>query len=158
MAEINFCTIMVLKQKDILAPALKKELQDYVYDIIGYMIDVSKELPCGLPEYIYQEAFDTILREHNIDSHKEYRHYPLFHGKRMDSFLRMDFMVERSRGNIVIECKALDKITNHERQQLFSYMIASEFPIGLLVTFAHYPTPYIERYYFDKKDMTVTAF
>lgn len=89
---------------------------------------------------------------------KEYRHHPVFHGVQLEAFLKMDIMIERERGNIIIECKAIDKISAHERQQLFSYMIATGFPIGILVNFANYPHPYIERYYFDKSDMTLTAF
>lgn len=67
-------------------------------------------------------------------------------------------MVERSRGNIIVEAKAIEVLTKKERSQLFGYMVGTGFPIGLLVNFATYPKPTIERYYFDKKDMTLTAF
>jgi len=149
---------MILKQKDTIDPKLKDELREYVYDLVGYMMDVVKELPCGLPEYVYQEALGKVLKARGVVAHKEYQHHPMFMGEPMDSFIRMDFMIERSRGNVIIECKAIENIGPHERQQLFSYMIGTGFPIGILVNFAHYPSTYIERYYFDKKDMTITAF
>lgn len=149
---------MVLKQKDYIDPALVKELKEYVYDLVGYMMEVTKQLPCGLPEYIYQEAFAKVLRKHGIDPHKEYQHHPMFDGEPLESYLKMDFMVEREKGNVVIETKAIEKVGDHERQQLFSYMIGSGFPIGILVNFAHYPSPYVEKYYFDKRDMTITSF
>ena len=67
-------------------------------------------------------------------------------------------MVEKSRGNIIVETKAIENLGPHERQQLFSYMIGTEFPIGILVNFATYPKAQIEKYYFDKRDMTITYF
>lgn len=36
---------MVLKQKDYIDPALVKELKEYVYDLVGYMMEVTKQLP-----------------------------------------------------------------------------------------------------------------
>lgn len=74
-----------------------------MYDIVGYIYDVLNELPCGMPEYLYQEGFAKVLRLHNIDPHKEYQHHPVFMGEQMESYLKMDFMVERERGNIVVE-------------------------------------------------------
>lgn len=149
---------MILKQKEHLDPKLKEDLKQYVYDVLGYIMEVYKGLPCGLPEYIYQEAFAKKLQKNGIDPHKEYRHYPAFEGEQLESYLKMDFMIERERGNIIIETKAIENLGAHERQQLFSYMIGSEFPIGILVNFATYPKAQIEKYYFDKRDMTITAF
>lgn len=149
---------MIFKQKENLDLKLKDELKQYVYDVVGYIMEVYKGLPCGLPEYIYQEAFAKKLRDNGIDPHKEYRYHPIFEGVPLESYLKMDFMVERGRGNIIVETKAIEKLGAHERQQLFSYMIGTEFPIGILVNFAAYPKAQIEKYYFDKRDMTITYF
>lgn len=67
-------------------------------------------------------------------------------------------MLERSRGNIIIECKAIEEIGERERHQLFSYLIGTQFPIGILVNFASYPKAEIEKYYYDRKDGTITPF
>ena len=45
---------MIIKQKDSIPPSLKKQLQDYVYDIIGVIQDVHNEMPQGMPEFLYQ--------------------------------------------------------------------------------------------------------
>ena len=116
------------------------------------------QLPCSLPEYIYQEAFATVLKSHNIDPHKELRYHPIFNGVEMESYLKMDFMVEREGGNIIVEAKAVNELTKVERGQLFGDMVGTGFPYGLLVNFANYPKPRIERYYFDKDTMTLIAF
>ncbi len=149
---------MLLDSKKNLDPALHKSLKDYVYDVVGYAMDVCRQLPCGLPEYIYQEAFAKVLTKHNINPHKEYQYHPTFDGEPLQAYLKMDFMVERERGNIIIEAKAIEKLSNRERSQLFGYMVGTGYPIGILVNFATYPKPTIEKYYFDRKDMTITAF
>lgn len=149
---------MLLPSKKDMPSELHDELRNYVYDIVGYVMDVCRQLPCGLPEYIYQEAFAKTLQKHGIDPHKELRFHPQFDGQPLESFLKMDFMIERGQGNIIVEAKAIEQLTNKERSQLFGYMVGTGFPIGLLVNFATYPRPTIERYYFDIRDMTLTAF
>ncbi len=148
---------MIFTQKE-LPPQLKERLKEYVYDIIGYLFNVYKELPCGFPEYIYQEALDIVLSENGISHKKEYYFHPVFKGKTLSSFFKLDFLLERDNGNVIIECKAIDKIGEKERHQLFSYMTGTQFPIGILVNFSTYPRAEIEKYYYDKDDGTITPF
>lgn len=149
---------MIINKKQHLDPALSKALKDYVYDIIGLLCQVCNELPNGMPEYIYQEALKQVFDDAGIMVEKEYRHHPLFRGKPLQSFFKMDFMVPRPKGNIIIECKAIEKLTNTEYQQLFSYMIGTGFPIGILVNFHSYPHATIQKFYYDTADNTITAF
>ena len=149
---------MDIKQKDIIDPALKKQLQDYVYDVVGVIQDVHNELPQGMPEYLYQEALSIALNQAGIKAEKEYVYHPVFRGEPLKSFLKMDLMIPRERGNIIIECKAIDKLTPTEYQQLFSYMMGTEFPIGLLVNFHSYPKITLHKFYYDRKDKTITSF
>ena len=150
--------IMIIKRKDFLDAALKKNLQDNVYDIVGVIHKVYNALPNGMPEYIYQEALGIALEQSGIDTIKEYRHHPVFMDRTLESYLKMDFMVPRSQGNIIIECKAIDNLSNKEYQQLFSYMIGTGFPIGLIVNFHSMPLVTIHRFYYDKEDHTITSF
>lgn len=138
--------------------SLQNKLKEYVFDIVGYMFDVYNELPCGLPEYVYQEALANIFLENDINLKKEYIHHPIFRGKELKSHLRMDMVVEREKGNIIVECKAIEFISERERNQLFSYMIATLFPIGILVNFGAYPKIQIEKYYLDKNNNTIFPF
>lgn len=148
---------MLFRQKE-LSPQLKERLKEYVYDVIGHLFKVYKELPCGFPEYIYQDALGIEFTENSVPFKKEYIFHPLFRGKPLMSYFKMDFMLERSRGNIIIECKAIDEIGEKERHQLFSYMSGSQFPIGILVNFSTYPKAEIEKYYYDKLDGTISPF
>ena len=149
---------MFFKLRPYVESDFTNQLKKYVYDIVGLLQEVYKQLPCGMPEYIYQEALATILEENHIDPHKEFKYHPLFHGKKLKSFLKMDMMVERERGNIIIECKAREFIGERERQQLFSYMVGTTFPIGILVNFGSYPQATIEKYYLDNNNKTITPF
>lgn len=149
---------MIFNQKEHFDPELKAQLQEYVYDVVGYIQEVYKELPNGMPEYIYQEALDCVFDAAKLDAKKEYQHHPLFRGKPLESYLKMDFMIPRSRGNIIIECKAIEKLTSKEYQQLFSYMLGTGFPIGIIVNFHSYPRAQINKFYYDRTDHTITAF
>lgn len=149
---------MIFNQKEYFEPELKKSLQEYVYDIVGFIQEVYKELPNGMPEYIYQEALSCVFDDAKVKAEKEYRHHPLFRGKPLESFLKMDFMIRRPRGNVIIECKAIEKLTSTEYQQLFSYMLGTGFPIGIIVNFHAYPRVQIHKFYYDRTDNTITAF
>ena len=149
---------MLIKQKDNFDAKLKEQLKDYIYDIVGIIHEVHNELPQGMPEYLYQEALTIALEQAGIKAEKEYEHHPIFRGQTMKSFLKMDLMIPRKRGNVIIECKAIEKITPKEYQQLFSYMVGTGFPIGVLVNFHGYPKATIQKFYYDKSDNTITAF
>lgn len=149
---------MEIKQKDQIDMVLKKQLQAYVYDVVGVIQSVHNELPQGMPEYLYQEALSIALEQAGIHIEKEFQFHPSFRGVPMKSFLKMDLIVPRERGNIIIECKAIEKLTSREYQQLFSYMVGTEFPIGILVNFHSYPKVTLHRFYYDRRDKTITAF
>ena len=148
---------MIFTQKE-LSPQLLEQLKEYVYDVIGYLFKVYKELPCGFPEYIYQEALGIILAENGVPYKKEFIFHPVFKGKPLSSYFKLDFMLERNKGNIILECKAINQIGEMERHQLFSYLTGTQFPIGILVNFSTYPKAEIEKYYYDKEDGTINPF
>ena len=148
---------MIFAKKE-LSNQLKKQLKDYVYDILGCIFLVYRELACRYPEYVYQEALSIVFHEKGISYKKEYAHHPIFMGKPLSSFFKMDLIVERSRGNIIIECKAIDSIGEKERHQLFTYLTGTQYPIGIIVNFSTYPKAEVEKYYYDKNDGTITPF
>ena len=125
----------------------RQELIQACYRIIGCMQEVHNQLGAGLPEYIYQEALATELMTAGFTIHKEQEFHPLYKGKEMKAYLKMDLVVESTIGKIIIECKALTQLTEREHYQTFGYLRGTGWPVAILVNFGAYPKAQIERYY-----------
>lgn len=126
----------------------KKLLSQKVYNLIGVIQSVHNDLGPGLPEYIYQEALTIALTEAGFMVHKEMQVHPIFRGKELTSYIKMDLVAELPDGNVIIECKALTSMGEREHYQLFGYLRATRFPIGILANFGTHPKATIERYHF----------
>ena len=131
----------------IVAEPKRQELIQACYRIIGCMQEVHNQLGAGLPEYIYQEALATELMTAGFTIHKEQEFHPLYKGKELKAYLKMDLVVESTIGKIIIECKALTQLTEREHYQTFGYLRGTGWPIAILVNFGAYPKAQIERYY-----------
>lgn len=122
-------------------------LKAHIYDIIGAIHEVHKELGPGLNEYCYQEGLELQLEEQNILFEREKKIHPTYHGKPMTAEYRLDFLCK---SNIIVECKSVVEISNIHRAQLFNYLRITKYPCGILVNFApNFAT--IERYFFDSQ-------
>lgn len=126
----------------------REELVKACYEVVGCMHDVYKELGSGLPEYIYQEAVAKMLKAKGVAFHKEMKFHPIFMGEPLEAYLKMDLVVESPVGNIIVECKALTQLTEKEHYQIFGYLRATRFPIGILVNFGTDRRAQIERYHY----------
>ena len=116
-----------------------------MYDVVGAIHDVHKELGAGLNEYCYQEGLQLQLEESGIPFQRELSFHPHYHGREMSAEYRVDFLCT---DNIIVECKAVTELISNHRAQLFNYMRLLQFPCGILVNFApQFAT--IERYFLD---------
>lgn len=121
---------------------LKRE----IYDVVRAIYDVHIELGPGLNESCYQEGLQFELKEKNIPFAREMIFHPNYHGLKMNSTFRVDFICK---DDIIIECKAVSEVVNNHRAQLFNYMRLLQKPCGILVNF--YPSSaQVERYFYDK--------
>lgn len=126
----------------------RQALVNACYDLIGCLHEVYKELGSGLPEYIYQEALAKVLKAKGVTFHKEMKFHPMFMGEPLESYLKMDLVVESSAGNIIVECKALTQLSEKEHYQIFGYLRATKFPMGILVNFGTDRRAQIERFHY----------
>ena len=133
----------------------RQELNQACYGIIGCMQEVHNQLGAGLPEYIYQEALTTELEAAGYIVYKELEYHPLYKGKEMKAYLKMDLVVESSIGRIIIECKALTQLTEREHYQTFGYLRGTGWLVAILVNFGAYPKAQIERYYMNNGQIEV---
>ena len=128
-------------------------LKKHLYDVVGAIYEVHKELGAGLNEYCYQEGLQIQLTEQNVQFSKELSFHPTYHGKEMQALYRIDFLCK---GDIVIECKAVDELNNNMRSQLFNYIRLLKHPCGILVNFAS-KNVQVERYFYDKTTNEIIA-
>jgi len=125
--------------------------KDYMYDVVGAIHEVHKELGAGLNEFCYQEGLAMQLTEDNIPFERELSFHPTYHGKPMNAEYRLDFLCK---GDIVVECKAVIELVTNHRAQLFNYMRLLKKTCGILVNFSpKFAT--IERYLFDKENQNI---
>ena len=128
-------------------------LKQHIYDVVGALWEVHKELGPGLNEYCYQEGLAMELSEREIPFLRELTFHPCYHGVEMDAEYRIDFLCK---GNIIVECKSVTEITNTHRAQLFNYMRLQKTPCGILVNFSN-QTVEIERYFYDKFERSILS-
>ena len=130
-----------------------ESLKKHMYDVVGAIYEVHKELGAGLNEYCYQEGLQLQLEEQNTPFKREMHFHPTYHGKEMKALYRVDFLCK---GDIIIECKSLDELTNNHRSQLFNYMRLLKHACGILVNFASKIVK-VERYFFDRSTNEILA-
>lgn len=122
-------------------------LKSYMYDVIGVLHEVHKELGPGLNESCYQEGLKLELDDKKILYQKEMEFHPCYHGKVMSAKFRVDFICKK---DIVVELKAVSELSPDNRAQLFNYMRLLKKPCGILVNF--FPKNlFLERYFYDKE-------
>ncbi len=127
--------------------------KQHIYDVIGAIHEVHKELGPGLNESCYQEGLQMQLEEQGISFQRELTFHPEYHGKRMEVTYRLDFLCKE---NIIIECKAVSDLNSTHRAQLFNYMRLLKYPCGILVNFIpKFAT--IERYFLDIDTMEIVG-
>lgn len=125
--------------------------KEHMYDVVGAIYEVHKELGPGLNEYCYQEGLQMELEDNNIPCGRELTFHPSYHGKPMNAEYSIDFLCKE---DIIVECKAVTELVPSHRAQLFNYMRLLRKPYGILVNFSpKFAT--IERYINDIENNTI---
>ncbi len=112
-----------------MAPLLFKE---EVYAIVGAAIEVHSELGNGFLEAVYQEALEIELADRQVPSEPQ-KTLPIFYKKRrLKKEYAADFVCY---DKIIVELKALDRLTKKEESQILNYLKATGLRVGLLINF-----------------------
>ncbi len=107
-------------------------LKEEAYAIVGAAMAVANELGAGFLEAVYQEALELelgfqsipFIAQQPIQIH--YKGNPLVQ-KYIPDFLCYD--------HIIVEIKAIHRLTGIEEAQLLNYLKATQKPLGLLLNF-----------------------
>ena len=113
------------------------------YKIIGACFEVYKQKGCGFTEPVYQECLKIEFRLQGIPFvfepiiHLEYK------GEILESYFKPDFVCY---DKIIVELKAVSSLIDEHRAQTINYVNATDFDLGLLVNFGHFPKLEYERF------------
>jgi GxxExxY protein len=103
---------------------------------------VNRKLGSGFLESVYQEALEIELIRKNIPFVSQQELEILYDGIPLTNKFKADIICYE---NIIIELKAVSKITNQHKAQLMNYMVATGIKLGLLVNFTSFPKAEIVR-------------
>jgi GxxExxY protein len=116
--------------------------KDESYGIMGACFEVYKEKGCGFVESVYQECLSFELATQSIPFAEQVE-LPLdYKGRSLRQTFKPDFICF---DKIIVEIKAVSKITDEHRAQVHNYLKAAGHKLGLLVNFGHYPKVEWER-------------
>ena len=101
--------------------------KEEVFAIIGAAMEVHREKGCGFAEPVYQECMEIELADRKVpwESQKEMK--ISYKGRQLKKTYVADFVAF---GKIVVELKALDKLTSREESQVINYLKSSGLEVG----------------------------
>ena len=102
------------------------------FHLVGAALEVHKHIGCGFSEPVYQEAFEEELRLRGIPFEREKVINVTYKGKVLSKSFRPDFVCY---DKIIVELKAVSEFTDEHISQVYNYLKASGFKLGLLVNF-----------------------
>jgi len=107
------------------------EKDELTYMVIGCAMKVHNTLGPGFQEIIYQRCLEIELNKANLENKRE-QNQPIYYDGQHVGTRRADFVVE---GRLVVEIKALVNLEDVHLAQAKNYVVAYDFPLGLLINF-----------------------
>ena len=112
------------------------------FEIMGACFEVYKEKGSGFVESVYQECLELELNDRKIPFQAQIELALTYKGRPLKCKFKPDFICH---DKIILELKAVSNLTDEHRAQVQNYLRATQFKLGLLVNFAHYPKLEYER-------------
>ena len=107
-------------------------LGDECFAIVGAAMEVHSELGPGFLEAIYQEALEIELGNRRIPFEAQKTLTVAYKGRPLKKEYCADIICYKQ---IIVELKAMDKLTSKEESQILNYLKATGLKVGLLINF-----------------------
>ena len=101
-------------------------------ETIGAAIEVHRTMGPGLLESVHEECMALELDRRRISYERQIAVPLEYHGKRLGTDLRLDFLVE---GRVIVELKAIETILPIHSAKLLTYLRLLHRRFGLLINF-----------------------
>ena len=93
---------------------------------------VHRELGCGFLEKVYQEALEREFITEKIPFQREVNLKIYYRGEPLQQEYIADFVCY---GKIIVELKAISKLSDVEKAQVINYLKATGYELGILANF-----------------------
>lgn len=107
------------------------KLDDITYQVIGCAMKVHNQLGNGFQEVIYQRCLAMEMDAAGLTFGREINQDIYYNGVVVGT-RRADFIVENK---VIVELKAIIQLDDVHLAQAKNYVVAYDFPIGLLINF-----------------------
>ena len=102
------------------------------FAVIGAAMEVHRVLGCGFLEAVYQEALALEMQTRAIPHRREVELPVFYKGQRLTTQYKADFIAY---DDVIVELKALAKLSGMEEAQIINYLKSSGLKVGLLINF-----------------------
>ena len=102
------------------------------YAIIGAAMEVPRLLGCGFLEPVYQQSLEIELTNRSIPYLPQQEYRVNYKGHELDAYYKPDFICF---DEVVVELKALSRLTSIEEAQVLNYLKVTGLHTGLLLNF-----------------------
>jgi GxxExxY protein len=109
---------------------------DESYAIKGACMAVYKALGNGFLEAVYQECVEIEFTRRAIPFVAQQPLTLVYEGRVLKQTYKPDFVCY---GKVIVELKAVSKLTTEHQAQVMNYLKATGFQLGLLFNFGHHP-------------------
>ena len=104
------------------------------YKIIGAAFKVDNKLGHGFLEAVYQEALEIEFQRQGIPYEREKELKINYDGIELKQTYKADFVCY---GKIIVEMKAVRELNDDHRSQVYNYLYATGYKLGLLLNFGY---------------------
>jgi len=121
----------------------KLMLEKETYEILGACFEAYKEKGCGFLEAVYHECLEIEFALRGVPARSFVPLALTYKGRPLKKTYEADFICYES---VLIELKAVSKLTDEHRAQVQNYLNATGLRVGLLINMGHFPKVEHERF------------